>query len=360
MALTKLGIQHFRNLHQVAIEPHPKINLIIGANASGKTSLLEAIYFLSRAGSFRTNRFDRLLENGQESLSVHATKISKTGKKVHFGVKKSAKQVQIRINEQKISKTSALVKNLPVQVIHPNSHQLMEEGPQFRRQFVDWGVFHVEHEFYPVWLRYRKALKQRNTALKQMGNKTAIQAWDAELIQSGEQIDRYRRQYLKQLSDAFEALIQPVLGNLGFDLEYRQGWVAQQTLQEALQASLSQDCERGFTACGPQRADMLIRVDGRLASERISRGQQKLLVTCLLLAQAALYNKLTSEQCLLLIDDVAAELDEQNRANILQHLRGMQVQMFMTALDAAAFSELSSTNEKQVFHVEQGTVTASI
>lgn len=360
MALIKLGIQHFRNLHQVAIEPHPHINIIIGANASGKTSLLEAVYFLSRAGSFRTKRFDRLLEHGQESLSIHATKISETGKKVHFGIKKNAKTVQIRINEQKVTKTAALVKNLPVQVIHPNSHQLMEEGPQYRRQFMDWGVFHVEQGFYPVWLRYRKALKQRNRSLKTMADNAAIQAWDEELVQSGSLIDNYRRQYLAKLSSTFESLVKPIMGDLAIELAYRQGWVNQQSLQVALQNSLTQDRERGFTSCGPQRADMVIKIDGRLAGERISRGQQKILVTCLLLAQATLYNELTSEQCLLLIDDVAAELDQNNRARILQQLSQMNVQMFMTALEAEAFAGLSGSDNKQVFHVEHGAVSPSI
>ena len=360
MALIKLGIQHFRNLHQVAIEPHPHINIIVGENASGKTSLLEAIYFLSRAASFRTNRFDRLLETGHNDLSVHASKITKTGKKVHFGIKKSPNQVQIRINEQKINKTSELVKNLPVQVIHPNSHQLMEEGPQYRRQFMDWGVFHVEHNFYPVWLRYRKALKQRNQALKQAQDRNVIQVWDSELTQTGHYIDQFRRDYLSNLAAAFNIIVQPVMPEHVFELEYRPGWHSEQSLSEALHSSFVQDLERGFTSCGPQRADIIIKVDGRLASERISRGQQKIVVTCLLLAQTALYNELTTETALLLIDDVAAELDQHNRAKILQILSSMEVQMFITALEADVFSELGTSKDNKLFHVEHGQVTSSI
>jgi len=359
MALVKLGIRHFRNLHHVDLDPSQDINLITGQNASGKTSLLEAIYFLGRASSFRTNRFDKILEKGESELSVYATQISKNGKKVPFGVIKGSKKVQIRINEQKINKVSNLVLNLPLQVIHPNSHQLLEEGPHYRRRFLDWGVFHVEQSFYPAWQRYQIALKQRNTALRNRNSRELIKVWDKELLESGNIIHIQRLQYVNDLQGLLHQYINPVLGDLDFKLNYQPGWKKETTFAESLQQSLQTDLERGFTTVGPQRADIAITLDGQKASERISRGQQKVLVTCLLLAQTGLYNLKTEKECILLIDDVAAELDSDNRDKLLSVLQDMRVQMFLTAIgDETLKPMMDKSLTSRMFHVEHGHVTA--
>jgi len=358
MALVKLGIRHFRNLHQVDFEPSKDINLIIGQNASGKTSLLEAIYFLGRASSFRTHRFDRILEKGESELSVYAQQILKNDEKVPFGVIKGSKTLQIRINEQKIYKISELVFNLPLQVIHPNSHQLLEEGPRYRRRFLDWGVFHVEHNFYPAWQRYQTALKQRNNAIRQHSSRDLIKVWNKELIESGDILHRSRELYVQQLQQLLHQYIQPVLGDLDFSLHYQPGWAKEHSFKQALEESLTSDIERGFTTVGPQRADISIKLDGRQASDRISRGQQKILVTCLLLAQAGLYNVKTDRECILLIDDVAAELDAENREKLLSVLQGMRVQMFLTSIGKQTLMPMmENSSTSKMFHVEHGQLT---
>ncbi len=358
MALTKLGIRQFRNLHHVDFEPSEDLNLITGQNASGKTSLLEAIYFLGRARSFRTHRFDRIVENGQQELSVFAQQKLESGQKVSFGVKKAAKTVQIRINEQKITKVAELVKNLPLQLIHPNSHQLLEEGPRYRRQFLDWGVFHVEHHFYPSWHRYQVALKQRNMALRQSSRKELIQIWDKELIEAGMLLHDMRSRYVSELQALLHDYIEPLLGQLDISIQYQPGWAKDLAFEEALLQGIDRDRDKGFTGVGPQRADIVVKVSGVLATERISRGQQKILVTCLLLAQAALYNNKTAKKCILLIDDVAAELDPDNRYKLMQVLQGMEVQMFITAIEQGTLlpmRDFSSTSK--MFHVEHGKLT---
>lgn len=358
MPLIKLGVRNFRNLEKVDLEPAADLNLITGQNASGKTSLLEAIYYLGRASSFRTNRFDKIIQKGQKELSVYAQQILENGQKVPFGLKKTAKTVQIRINEQKVTKVANLVYNLPLQVIHPNSHQLLEEGPTYRRRFLDWGVFHVEHSFYPVWQRYQTALKQRNTALRQHSPKKLVQVWDHELLDSGHILNDKRQAYINELQGLVIDFIKPVLGDMDIKLSYLAGWSKGLTFEQALQQSLQTDIDRGFTGVGPQRADISVQVDGVLANERISRGQQKILVTCLLLAQAGLYNKKTGKNCILLIDDVAAELDTDNRLRLLDVLLGMNVQMFLTSIEKKSLMPIiEHTKESRMFHVEHGVVT---
>jgi len=361
MALTKLGIRHFRNLHSVDFDPAPDLNIIVGKNASGKTSILEAIYFLGRVTSFRTNRFDRMLQKGQETLIVYGKLKSKNGEIVPFGVQKDAKTVKIRINEQKITKVSELVTNLPLQVIHPNSHQLLEEGPKFRRRFLDWGVFHVEQTFYPAWQRYQIAIKQRNTALRNKSGKDLICVWNKELIESGDILDKLRKQYVKDLQDLLPQYIIPILGDMNSRVEYQQGWQKELEFAEALEQSIEKDIMRGYTTVGPQRADVKIMVDDVLANERISRGQQKILVTGLLLAQAGLFTKKTGEKCILLIDDVAAELDSVNREALLSILMDMDVQMFLTSIEQDTLASiLHGKRPGKMFHVEHGNLSEVI
>jgi len=358
MSLVKLGIRHFRNLHQIDFEPSENINIIVGDNASGKTSLLEAIYFLGRANSFRTNTFERLLEKGEKELAVYARLKIENGKIVPFGLKKAAKSLTIRINEQKINKISSLVKTLPLQIIHPNSHQLLEDGPKYRRRFLDWGVFHVEHDFYTAWLRYQKALKQRNAALRQSNAKQMAAIWSNELIEAALSIDTHRRKYLDLLQASLDQFIKPILGDLNLQVKYQQGWKKDTEFTDALELALDTDIERGFTSVGPQRADIHIQVDGVSAYERISRGQQKILVTGLLLAQAELYNALTGRKCLLLIDDVAAELDEENKSNLLGVLATMNVQMFLSSIKHETLASILDKHQgSRMFHVEHGNLS---
>jgi len=357
MALTKLGIRHFRNLHEVDLLPARGVNLVLGANASGKTSLLEAIYFLGRASSFRTHRFDRILEKGQESLSVYGTLISENSQKVAFGIEKDAKTVQIRIGGQKINKVAELVSTMPLQIIHPNSHRLLEEGPKFRRQFLDWGVFHVEQSFYPNWQRYQRALKQRNMTLKQSGNRELINAWNQELLESADRIHIARKRYVENLQAVIPNYIEPILGPLDLQLDYRCGWAQDRSLEQVLQDNIQRDREQGFTGSGPHRADIDIRVNGVPASERVSRGQQKILVFALLLAQAGVFSDLTAQRCLLLVDDVAAELDPQNRERLLDVIGNMNVQVFVTCIEETCLSgSFGRQNEMKVFHVEHGKI----
>jgi len=358
MSIIKLGIRNFRNLHSVDIEPAADINLIVGNNASGKTSLLEAIYFLGMASSFRTTHFDRILENGESELSVYAKQILKTGQIIPFGIQKGVKKVIFRINEQKIDKVSDLVSNLPLQVIHPNSHHILEQGPRNRRKFIDWGVFHVEQNFFLNWKRYQRALKQRNACLRNRDNKAIIQAWDNELIESGINITCMRKQYLIDLEQLLPQYIAPMLGDIKITLNYQQGWKKDFDFDVALKNAINLDIDRGFTTVGPQRADITIKADDMIANERISRGQQKILVTGLLLAQTALFNHKTNNNCLLLIDDVAAELDPKNKECLLSILANMKMQLFLTSIERSTLeSVLDQSSASKMFHVEHGFVS---
>jgi len=223
---------------------------------------------------------------------------------------------------------------LPVQVIDPEVHKLIEDGPVYRRRFLDWGVFHVEHSFLLHWRRYRQVLKQRNAALRTGQSRELISLWDEDLTRSGEAIDAARRRYLEGLRAEAAALVRGMLDR-SLELGYQRGWGSGMTLREALEAGLPLDCERGTTGVGPHRADLRVKVDGQLAKDHVSRGQQKLLAAALLIAQIKLFPTQSHGQPSLLLDDPSAELDTLSLAKLLEHLAGGAQQLVVTTLNDA-------------------------
>lgn len=356
MGLTKLGIRNLRNLEAVNIEPSPRLNLIYGANASGKTSVLEAIYYLGRARSFRTRKLERIIRSGCDRICIYGTLETENYTSVPLGLERSKREFRLRIDGQDANRISELVARLPVQLIHPNSHKLLEEGPRFRREYLDWGVFHVEHSFYPAWKRYQRSLKQRNMALRTRTSPELWVAWDHELVDAAREIHQLRVQYVQQLVELFPHYLEALLGSTAVEIKYYPGWPEDRgDYAGLLQQSRERDREQGYTGYGPHRADLLVSIDGKPAVEQISRGQQKILVTALLLTQAGLFNLRTGKRCLLLIDDVAAELDQAHRRRLMQLLAGMDIQLFVTAIEPEALmTELGG--EMKMFHVEHGNV----
>lgn len=354
MALLELGIRDLRNLQAVDLRPGPGVNLITGANASGKTSLLEAVYFLGRGRSFRTHRLERLVRRGADTVQVFGRIGAESRGAIPVGVERNRQGTRVRLGGRDVKTLAELVAALPIQMITPHSHKLLEEGPRYRRQFLDWGVFHVEPAFLPAWQRFRRALKQRNAALRNAPVEAAA-AWEPELAQAAEALDQLRAQYVQRLTAALPGYLDPLLGSLPVALAYWRGWSAERAFGDVLTQQRGQDREQGFTGQGPHRAELVISVEGRPAAGHVSRGQQKILVAALLLAQAGLFQAVTGRRCVLLVDDVAAELDAEHRARLLGQAVAMEAQAFVTAIEAPWAGELLPAGAR-MFHVEHGKV----
>lgn len=356
MRLTALDIRDVRIIARAAIEPGP-VNLIIGPNAAGKTSLLESIHLLGTGRSFAASRPDRLIRHEGGPLRVVARLESDDGGLHRLGVERGwGGPWRVRLDGATVSRVADLARALPLLVVHPGSHEILAGGPAERRGLLDWGLFHVEHPFHAAWQRYRRALAQRNHLLRRGAREAEITAWNPELVASAEVIDGYRRGYVDELARYVDRLGSIVLREpMELELAYRPGWPVGTRLDSALAERLESDRSLKTTTAGPHRAEFQVRTGGRDSRQRISRGQQKLLIYLLRLAQAEQLVERTGRRPVLLFDDPAAELDRDHQARVLAASLDSGAQLFVTALDAAQLA-LPENTDFRTFHVEQGRV----
>ncbi len=355
MILSELTLSDVRCIEQAELSLHPGRNLIWGGNGSGKTSLLEGIFLLGRGRSFRTRNSERLVRHGQERLVVFGRTESSgpegSGLVHAVGVEVHRREgSRARIDATAVGSLADLSRVFPVQVIDPEIHKLIEEGGRRRRRWLDWAVFHVEPQFADWWVRYGRAVRQRNAALRARGG--TMKPWDVEVAALGEKISEARRGVVEQLQPYWREVLAGLDCPVG-ELQYFRGWGAQHSLAEALEASRAGDELRGLTHMGPHRADVLIRVGGRPAREVLSRGQQKLMAVALTLAQLRLLKAVSGTTPTLLLDDPAAELDSEHLGHFVCQIAPLGCQLVITSLhpETPAFGA-----PDRVFHVEQGRV----
>ncbi len=354
MSLTKLDIYSFRNILKASINPSPEINLIVGENASGKSSLLEAIYILGRARSFRATNIKQVIQFDKAELIVSGITITQNGNGFHLGIQLSSRGYEIRINQENSGKAE-LAYSFPVLLVHPKSYQLLDGGPQIRREFMDWGIFNDEEGFLENWRKYRKALQQRNALLKTK-KVSHINLWNTELIQSGTIVSQYRNEYLARLEPVFIEI-----SNYFFDfnevkLRYLSSWDEFESFNQALDNNLQKDIKYGFTHIGPHRSDFQVLVNGKLAKIFVSRGQLKLLMLALKLSQIKLFKNLKKNSICVLIDDLTAELDQENKQKLLNFLVKLNCQVFMSSTELSNFGDLKLLKNYKVFHVKHGEI----
>ena len=355
MKLTLLEVLQVRNLARVSIRPDSRVNLFYGDNASGKTSLLEAIFLLSQGRSFRTRHLNNVTQSGKERFRLYAELESDTTHSTRIGLERRVTNTELRIDQQEVRQLSSLARRLPLLIMHPESHRLIEQGPSQRRKFLDWGMFHVEPNFHSSWKEYHRVLKQRNAALRRASRESEIEVWNKPLAEQAETITLQRQRYLEQL----QPILQDFAGKLfsiDVALEYQTGWNRERSLPEALQRNLPGDRERGFTSSGPHRAELRMTCEGIPVQEKLSRGQKKLLVCAMLLAQSAHLRESTGKTPVILVDDLAAELDQAHRDRLLCLLQDTGAQIFITST-GKDLVPLRGWESYKVFHVEHGQVT---
>ena len=359
-ALSLFRIVSVRNILVAELELHPKLNLIHGENGSGKTSILEAAHLLSSGRSFRTSKSATLINHNADELSIYAEDSAAR----RIGLAKPRRQSpQLKLDMESQQNWDAVARLLPVQVLDASSFLLLEGGPKSRRRFLDWGVFHVEHSFLNYWRVTRKCIANRNQLLKaQRLDEKQLKAWDMELCQAAAAVDLARKRYFRNFLPAFNEIYKSLAEENAIEelsLEYNRGWDSEIELVEVLQSARPQDLKYGATQNGPHRADIVVKVGQSPAIDVLSRGQQKVLVSALKIAQGSLYAEAIQDRCIYLVDDLPAELDQENRAKILENLLALDSQLFVTCVELNSVKScLQSSPEMSTFHVERGTITA--
>lgn len=364
MTLKRLSIQNLRNLEAVDIVPSPRVNLLFGENGSGKTSVLEAINVLALGRSFRSHKHKPLINHQATAFTVFGRVLSNSAE-VPLGVERQAGgQSSFKANGAQVGSIAELATYLPIQVINSDTFLLLEGSPKVRRQFIDWLVFHVEPQFFQAWKAAQRCLKHRNSLLRRdRMDPRELALWDRELVVSSEAIDSYREQCVEEFKGTFLELLGSFVRIPGIDLSYYRGWDRERSLAEVMEAGFERDLRLGHTHSGGHRADLRISVDGMPAGEVLSRGQQKLVVCALKIAQGFIYARKTAGSCVYLVDDLPAELDRVHRAKLVDWLETLNTQVFITGVEKdALLTDWQDRPEvpKKVFHVEQGQVRAVV
>ena len=349
MKINTIQIENFRNLEYVSFKPNPVLNFVTGNNGAGKTSILESIVVLSRGRSFRTPQASELVGPAKSSFSVFSEIQQDGGQLDRLGLERSGKHWKARKNGQDLSQISQLTRSLPLVLMEPNSHLLVTGAPDARRRFLDWGVFHVEHEFLSVWRLFSKTLRQRNAALRQ-GQIEVIESMDEILSPLGSQLSQLREAYSKSISRETQSIISDLSTGLSdITLEYQNGW-GPGSYREALSKWRERDLERGATTQGPHRADLILMKGKAFARAVLSRGEQKTLSAALLLAQAG-FLKSRGESPIVLLDDLASEFDSRHFEKVLSKFLAIEGQVWVSGTRKPEYHGSCS-----MFHVEHGAV----
>lgn len=382
MKITELHIHHFRNIHHAQIQP-AMCNVFLGQNGSGKTSILESLYLLSRGKSFRHHQPKHYIEHGYPSTTVFATLTSQDDTVQTIAIEKALDaSTQLRLDGQSIITQSPLTKLLPTLLFEPITLNSLEEGSQIRRELLDWLLFHVEQNFHQEWLSYHRLLKQRNTLLKQVQTlqqlsqwqRQEIHAWDSALAKHANYIHHMRETTIQRWQAYFATQTAVFLPQFAqqLRLRYSIGFDPTVGLEAILTERLEQDLEVGYTRMGSHRADLNIMLDNEVidasqqkhkfsypATDVLSRGEKKLLMMALRLSQLPLLNAVEKIP-MVLLDDITAELDTNALKVLLNGLKQVNSQLFITSLadDILPMIQEIWQGDVKLFHVEQGAIYA--
>ncbi len=363
--LHELTAVNFRSIESISLSPGPGINFVFGDNGAGKSSLLEAVDFLSRGRTFRTRLSRALIREGCNHLIISAT--LKDGRRLGAQRGRSGNPSDPegagnpgegytggRIDGQEISSQAEMAAALPVITFHADAQRHVQSEARHWRNRLDWGVFHVKHSFRDAWKEYRRALRQRNELLRNPSPGGALKQWNRQMAERAETLDSDRSDYAGKLIAEVEAMAT----SLGFPLgiRYARGWADGKAFLEVLDEAEAGDRQVGYTRQGPHRATLRLFWEGMPASERASQGQRKSIAALLLLAQVRLFTALSGRHCVVLVDDLAAEFDAHGRRWLLEGLEGTRQQIFVTATDQVP--GLVPRGEAKMFHMEHGRFSA--
>jgi DNA replication and repair protein RecF len=366
MSVDKLITQNFRNLDGVSINFHPKLNFFVGDNGSGKSSLLEALFFLGHGKSFRTSKVD--------SLACHETKnfvVSvRDSNQRQLGLSRdiSSGLTNIKIDGQRHSRLSVLAKNIAIQIVTPESFKLFFGGPKERRRFIDLGMFHVKHDFSMLWKNFNRVLKQRNACIRaadgpsDINNNSMLSYWSEQFCQLSIEVSALRATYVSEIISELNHWLVILLPNISerVTVQYLQGWPQKIALIDVLNSNKEREASFGYSLYGAHKFDVKFLLDKKAIETQLSRGQQKLFLLALTFAQASFIARVKLVKPILLIDDIGAELDINSRSALSKAIEQLDCQVIITAIESNVLQPFFGTCDERkysMFHVKHGKVS---
>ncbi len=347
--INSLRLQNFRSYSDYTTELAPGVNIIVGPNASGKTNLLEAVYVVNRGKSFKVSD-KNLIKHKQDWARIDVT--DDQGKRIWKLEEKSGKyDKSFNINET-IVKRLTTKRQRATTLFEPTHLRLLNGSPETRRTYLDQILIQTSYEFADALSKYNRALRQRNSLLKQSKRTTSddMFVWDVKLSEYGGLVNRQRKGLIKHLNTVASKNYSKIAGkNTKIDIEYVDTITAKDYTSgflKALQETLDSDKMRGFTSQGPHREDFRVLIDGEDSSVTASRGESRTLVLVLKLIELKLLEKELDQKPTLLLDDVFSELDGRRRRALTEHISGYQT--LITTTDAEAVIEHFNTGEYKI------------
>ncbi|MGQ4002633.1 DNA replication/repair protein RecF [Francisellaceae bacterium CB300] len=332
MYITKLQLQNFRNIQSQSYEFAHDMNFIIGKNGSGKTSILESLYYLSHSRSFRSSQLNRIINHDADEFVVFTKAYNKDDITISLSRKKNGNNIS-KLNSEIQSNHTEITRTLPIQLINPEAFNIINSGAQQRCKILDWGSFYLDKTFLKIWQQTKYLVKQRNSALKQNYPYSYIQSIDNKLNEFGNILDTKRQEYFTKLAPKIYEILAQFNPDIKLDIQYFRGWKNDKNLIDVLTDSYENDNRYNVTTHGPHKADIVMTINGKPVQDIFSRGQQKLLICAIKLAQGELHNTENENRCIYLVDDITSELDSIHTTTLFTYLQKLKSQVFVSTTD---------------------------
>lgn len=366
MYIENIKLLNYRNYSQLNLSFHPKINIIIGPNAQGKTNIIEAIYYLGIGKSHRTNKDREVINWDSENSYIKGSIVHNNGKRIlEIGLSKNKKKI-IKNNGVVLEKMGELLGKANIVLFSPEDLKLIKEGPIERRNFLDREISNIKPQYYYGIIKYNKILAQRNYLLKnrvkQPSLEDTISLWDEQLVEVGSRIIHSRIYFLKKLNNYINKIHREITDDLeDIELFYQSNILKSQEelkdikniFKEKLTKGRGLDIKRGVTGVGPHRDDLKVNANGIDLRIFGSQGQQRTAALSLKLSILELINNEVGETPILLLDDVLSELDEMRQKKLIKSISNAQ--SFITCADENYLKHFVN-KEKNIFSIKNGQV----
>lgn len=369
MFVKKLHLEHYRNIEHLSLSTDASVNILIGANAQGKTNILESLFVLALTKSHRTHKDKELIRFEQQQARLSAEVIKKYGDtKLELVISQQGKTAKLNGLEQK--KLSGFVGSLNVVMFAPEDLEIVKGSPSIRRRFMDMEIGQVHPSYLHHLSQYQRVIAQKNTFFRKhtVNDESAsvlLDVWNEQLATSGVKIMKNRQSFISKLqkwADAIHASI--TSGKEKIQITYKPSFDGEDFQDETvlfnqfmikLSQVKEQELRRGVCLVGPHRDDLSFSINGKDVFAYGSQGQQRTTALSLKLAELELIHEEVGEYPILLLDDVLSELDHSRQTQLVETFQG-KVQTFITTTGVESI-ESASIDKAQLFHVTQGKVT---